>query len=704
MDKVQVTSSVDDVFVVGAGMPCPLLAVSDCVLARVRTRNGPHPSAVDKSCDCYIPGMVCALPKDKRKGLARYSILTFNGKGIVCSRLALIKISESKYREVSVIIKERGVVRPTTARSEGHHEEEHQSHSSLYSGQRSPIRVPCVENESSHPSPRPSPHRASPHPLSPNPPQDVNHCTSPADKKHKKSHSDSKSRSRTPSASSLLSHSGSKILQTKPESKTSLREEFVRSPSARSEEVWQLLDQQLLHGEQLEQQRKDLSDMLTRQLELEAQMAQYREAGKATPSPSHTHEVEMYRKGERTTPSPSQEAPVSVSKDSPDFSLYRDGPKVAESMPSADVVAGSESQDGCLPQAGSKAELQEAELARPVTCEQAVNTDAWTQERGVVTDPLTTSQAVGTECIAAELEPNLETPPETPAHRDVATPNSELDLDTPQGTPCKDTLAPISDSELELDLDTPQNMQSRLPHDKKQSLEQDLEVEDLTTPVPTLPPTPCSSPLHTPCLTPTHQRSCSPTPDIDETTPTASFTAYPPDEEDPLIGQHVLARWPDDGWYYRALVIRPVGQMWYQVKDASEDVETIHAVDILIDLQDAQKPVLVGDTVTALHPEFSYSYAPGKITGISADGFHFSVKFYDETEGFLPRHDVYHLAQAKHQQDVEYLRTRERAWVGEAVVARRDRDGVYVPGKLLIMYDHILSRAQAHTQDRAWFS
>ncbi len=673
MDKQEVTASVDDVFVVGGATPCPLLAISDCVLARVRTKNGPHPSAADESCDCYIPGMVCSLPEDKRKGLAaRYSILTFSGKGITCARNGLIKISETKYREISDFIKENGVVQPSTARSEGR-DEQLQHRSELSFTNRSVIHIPCVDKESPHPSPRPSPHPSPDHLPHPSPHHVPPHGAS-AHPPHessadKKTHSHSRSRT-----SSSVSQSSSKISQAaRSESGSNLRGSPVRtgsSPSPRpqgSEEVGPLLEQQRLQGEQLELQRRELSDMLTRQRQLEAEIEAYREAGKTTPphDPTHQEVVAIHRD----------------EKDSPDFfQKQEEGSPVAEGVASADMEAGSQSHDGIagqLSQTGSKAELEEAELARPVTCEQAVNTDAWTQERGVVTEPIMTSQAVGTECDPTELEPNLATPQETP-HRDAVTPTSEPDLGMPHDTPRR---AADKESRLEPepDLEAPR---SGTPSECS---------EMVPTPVPTLPPSPCPSPLPTPSLTPTRRRSLAPSPAPNETTPTASFMAhhYPPDEEDPLVNQHVLARWPDDGWYYRALVVRPVGQLWYQVQDASQDVETIHALDIIIDLQDAQKPVLVGDTITGLHPKYDYSYAPGKVTGMAADGFHFSVEFYDGTEGFLPRQDIYHLARAKHQQDMEYLRTREQAWVGQAVVARRDRDGLYVPGKFQKSHVHL---------------
>ena len=46
----------------------------------------------------------------------------------------------------------------------------------------------------------------------------------------------------------------------------------------------------------------------------------------------------------------------------------------------------------------------------------------------------------------------------------------------------------------------------------------------------------------------------------------------------------------------------------------------------------------------------------------------------------LPRHMVYRLSKEKHDRDVKYLLEMERAWVGQAVIARKDKDGFYYPG------------------------
>ena len=89
----------------------------------------------------------------------------------------------------------------------------------------------------------------------------------------------------------------------------------------------------------------------------------------------------------------------------------------------------------------------------------------------------------------------------------------------------------------------------------------------------------------------------------------------------------------------------------------------------------------LGDYVTALHPDYAYSYAPGQIAGIAADGLHFTVDLYDGSQTVLPRQEVYSLPESKHDSDVQYLKMKEQEWVGVACIARKDSDGLYYPGK-----------------------
>ena len=88
----------------------------------------------------------------------------------------------------------------------------------------------------------------------------------------------------------------------------------------------------------------------------------------------------------------------------------------------------------------------------------------------------------------------------------------------------------------------------------------------------------------------------------------------------------------------------------------------------------------VGSTVVALHPDYTSSYAPGHVTAIhtTADPvLHYTVQLYDGSSCFLPRHEVYNLPPNKHKSDVEYLRSREKAWLGQKVIARSERNGFY---------------------------
>lgn len=403
-----------------------------------------------------------------------------------------------------------------------------------------------------------------------------------------------------------------------------------------------VLEQQKAQGELLEQQQRELSIMILRQQELEAEIKSHKGLEDSAPLPQREEE----------SPDFFQSSTSGVREDD---TVVSPSPVTDEAIPTptespSHRIAGHQSKTG------STSSMEGAEATPPTLCEQAVNTDVWTEEKGTLTDPITESRGVGTEWNDSNAK-------------------SESDSDGLLGRPHGGAPAHSGGSSAH-------NHVSSTP------------VSSFTS---ITIPTPSSSPFHSPDLTPPQTPVLSSHPEQhSNATPTsatptfnrsASITLpqYYPEEEDPLINQHVLARWPDDGWYYRALVVRPLGNMWYQVEDASQDTEKIHALDIVIDLQDAQKPLLVGDTVAALHPSYDYSYAPGKVIGMASDGFHFSIKLYDGTKAFLPRQEIYHLAPAKHQQDVEYLWKREKAWVGQAVLARRDNDGLYLPGMYVCM-------------------
>lgn len=147
------------------------------------------------------------------------------------------------------------------------------------------------------------------------------------------------------------------------------------------------------------------------------------------------------------------------------------------------------------------------------------------------------------------------------------------------------------------------------------------------------------------------------------------------------VGEEVLAKWPDDGWYYRSIVKDYLGNCKYVVEDSLRDTEQIYREDLISDAHDAFDNFEEGDPVVALHPEYEFSYAPGQINKISSDGTKFFVKFYDYREEVVPRNEVYKLPRIKFNVDVNNIINLEKRWKGELVVARNDQSYVYEIGK-----------------------
>ena len=97
------------------------------------------------------------------------------------------------------------------------------------------------------------------------------------------------------------------------------------------------------------------------------------------------------------------------------------------------------------------------------------------------------------------------------------------------------------------------------------------------------------------------------------------------------------------------------------------------------------------DPVVALHPKYTYSYAPGVVLDIESDMW-MNVRFYDGHEARLPREDIYRMSQEKFEYDVAYILKAEGQWVGQAVVSRNDESGVYQLGKRHLKLHHTFQR------------
>ena len=627
VDKEEINVPLSDAILVGGASPCPMLNVNDYVLVRVRRQNGPHPSRENGLCDFYIPGFINVLPEDVRKGYAFYSVLVLSGKSVTCSRHGIVKIGRSKYKEICNFIKDISSNRPSkTKKSDDPETSSSHSHTSISGSSRSCIHIPCGHNDS---PPINSNSQKTGSTVASSPTQGT-----PTQSRMSSGQSTrSSSRESSAQGTSRSQHEGEGI-----------------ADHLTVGELEQILEQQKAQRELLEQQQRELSAMQYRQHQLEAELKQ--------------------KKGEEIEESEEMASNVIIESQ---LSVHNERGELESPIyhqTEASTMTTDLTQDlspGTFqPQQNSNRDLappsHRCDLAPPVVmCDLGINTDAWTQERATETDPITESRGVGTEWSQSESESDSGDVPDMPLEKMSNSPN-----------PAHSNDAGVSTSpDHHHNIDTSPD---RSP----------MKTPTLTlTPISSLTPSPCHS-------TPGHfsQTSIHPTLVASPTTPTADLTisaleglnTHNLEEEDPLVNQHVLARWPDDGWYYRGVVVQSLGELWYQVEDASHDADKIHALDIITDLKDAQKPIQVGDTVAALHPHYDFSYAPGKVTGITSEGLHYSVELYDGTKSFLPRQDLYHLAQAKHFKDVEYLKTKEKAWVGKDVVARRDETGLYLPG------------------------
>ncbi|EGD76350.1 hypothetical protein PTSG_11678 [Salpingoeca rosetta] len=148
-----------------------------------------------------------------------------------------------------------------------------------------------------------------------------------------------------------------------------------------------------------------------------------------------------------------------------------------------------------------------------------------------------------------------------------------------------------------------------------------------------------------------------------------------------LVGQAVLARWHEDGWFYITLLRDYLGGGVYCVEDDHMLVESV-ADNTLISLDDCERPRAAGAKVLAEHPLFDESFCPGEVQ-VDKDG-DLAVVFYDNTG--IPLCDVtaYTLPdQGLYESLCAFCNERDNAWVGMRVVCRYDEDNLYYEGTVL---------------------
>ncbi|XP_076807901.1 von Willebrand factor A domain-containing protein 3B-like isoform X2 [Clavelina lepadiformis] len=142
------------------------------------------------------------------------------------------------------------------------------------------------------------------------------------------------------------------------------------------------------------------------------------------------------------------------------------------------------------------------------------------------------------------------------------------------------------------------------------------------------------------------------------------------------VGQEVLYRNTDDGWYYRGTVHATYPNDSYDILDCTDLIQNTFREDIITDEDDANNIITVNSTLIALHPNYPNSYAPAYTLECQPNNW-FSVRFYDNSVTSIPREEVYLIHMEKFKKDIDYISEYENRWVGQAVVARSDMDGQY---------------------------
>lgn len=142
------------------------------------------------------------------------------------------------------------------------------------------------------------------------------------------------------------------------------------------------------------------------------------------------------------------------------------------------------------------------------------------------------------------------------------------------------------------------------------------------------------------------------------------------------VNQEVLARFKDEGWYYRGTISNVLQDNAFVIQDGVGDMEEVCADDILFDEDDANNVIHIGDYVIALHPKYQYAYAPGLVVDIEMDGA-LRIQFYDGQVAVVPRVECYFIPPLKFENDCNYIRKCEDALIGQAVVCRDNKTGVF---------------------------
>ncbi len=151
------------------------------------------------------------------------------------------------------------------------------------------------------------------------------------------------------------------------------------------------------------------------------------------------------------------------------------------------------------------------------------------------------------------------------------------------------------------------------------------------------------------------------------------------------IGEEVLAKWSDDGWYYRSLVKQSCGDFKYKIEDVNKVSLEVTREDIISESDSENNVLETLDPVVALHPSYSFSYAPGIVIKI-ANNLSLLVRFYDGVEAIINKEEIYKIPLFKFEYDIDIIVNLEKRWIGQTVIARNPFNFVYEFGLFFFVF------------------
>ncbi|XP_069486433.1 uncharacterized protein [Ambystoma mexicanum] len=143
--------------------------------------------------------------------------------------------------------------------------------------------------------------------------------------------------------------------------------------------------------------------------------------------------------------------------------------------------------------------------------------------------------------------------------------------------------------------------------------------------------------------------------------------------------EQILVRNHVTGWYTTGRLMHDYSGEAFLVQTEDKTIKRFLPQDIIQDSHDQDRVIKVGEAVICPYPVIDVQYCPAVVLH-DIPMMWLQVRYYDGTEGYVPREETYGIDDAKMRETVAQIQQYEEAVIGRTVVARNDKDGTYYLG------------------------